>query len=122
MKLLIAEDNETLRKGVAHLFREQGHEVDEARDGTEALNKIREEFFNVIITDVEMPGMDGEATLEAACEKGVGRKNIIISSSHPADRLHEVFDPTGCLAVIEKGEPEQQAAFRMILDSIITRD
>jgi len=38
-----------------------------------------------------------------------------------ADRLHEAFDDTGCLAVIEKAEPEQQAAFLMILDSIMRK-
>ena len=53
--------------------------------------------------------------------RGVNLKRIIITSSHPADELHRVFDTTGCLAVIEKAEPEQQAAFMMILDSIMRR-
>ena len=52
---------------------------------------------------------------------GVNPKRIIITSSHTADRLHEEFDCTPCLAVIEKAEPEQQAAFMMILDSIMKR-
>ncbi len=58
---------------------------------------------------------------EAAVEAGVNPKRIIISSSHPAERLHEAFDRTACLAVIEKVEPQQQAAFMMILDSIMKR-
>jgi hypothetical protein len=65
--------------------------------------------------------LDGRAVLEAACRAGVNPKRIIITSSHPASRLHEVFDDSGCLAVIEKAEPEQQAAFMMILDSIMRR-
>jgi len=65
--------------------------------------------------------MDGMEVFEKAIEAGVNPKRIIISSSHPAERLHEAFDSTACLAVIEKVEPEQQAAFMMILDSIMRR-
>ena len=76
---------------------------------------------HVLLVDWEMPEMDGLEVLEAARGAGVNLKRVIISSSHPADRLHEAFDSTGCLAVIEKAEPEQQAAFLMILDSIMKR-
>ena len=77
--------------------------------------------LHLLLLDWEMPWMDGKEVLEAARELGVNLKRIIITSSHPADRLHEEFDDTGCLAVIEKAEPEQQAAFMMILDSIMRR-
>ncbi len=77
--------------------------------------------LHLLLLDWEMPWMDGKEVLEAARELGVNLKRVIITSSHPADRLHEEFDDTGCLAVIEKAEPEQQAAFMMILDSIMRR-
>ncbi len=76
---------------------------------------------HLLLLDWEMPGMNGEEVLEKAVERGVRLKRIIITSSHSADRLHEVFDSKNCLAVIEKGESEQQAAFKMILDSIMKR-
>ena len=87
------------------------------RDGVQALGPA----VPLLLLDWEMPWMDGKEVLEAARELGVDLKRIIITSSHPADRLHEEFDDTGCLAVIEKAEPEQQAAFMMILDSIMRR-
>jgi CheY-like chemotaxis protein len=77
--------------------------------------------IHLLLLDWEMPWMDGKEVLDAARELGVDLKRVIITSSHPADRLHEEFDETGCLAVIEKAEPEQQAAFLMILDSIMRR-
>ena len=77
--------------------------------------------IHLLLLDWEMPEMDGMEVLEAASEAGVNLKRVIITSSHPADRLHEAFDDSGCLAVIEKAEPEQQAAFLMILDSIMRR-
>ena len=77
--------------------------------------------IHLLLLDWEMPEMDGKEVLAAASEAGVNLKRIIITSGHPADRLHEEFDNSGCLAVIEKAEPEQQAAFLMILDSIMRR-
>ena len=77
--------------------------------------------IHLLLLDWEMPEMDGKEVLEAARETGVNLKRVIITSGHPAERLHEEFDDSGCLAVIEKVEPEQQAAFLMILDSIMRR-
>jgi CheY-like chemotaxis protein len=77
--------------------------------------------IHLLLVDWEMPEMDGRQVLEAACGAGVNPKRIIITSSHSSDRLHDEFDDTGCLAVIEKAEPAQQAAFMMILDSIMKR-
>ena len=87
------------------------------REGVRALGP----YVHLLLLDWEMPWMDGKEVFEVARANGVNLKRIIITSSHPADRLHEEFDDTGCLAVIEKTEPEQQAAFMMILDSIMRR-
>lgn len=76
---------------------------------------------HLLLLDWEMPEMDGKAVLEQAVARGVNPKRIIVTSAHPADRLHEVFDTTGCLCVIEKEEPEQQKAFLKILDSLMRR-
>jgi CheY-like chemotaxis protein len=76
---------------------------------------------HLLLLDWEMPERDGKAVLATARDAGVNLKRVIITSGHPADRLHEEFDDSGCLAVIEKTEPEQQAAFLMILDSIMRR-
>ncbi len=94
--------------------------VDTYTDPAEAVRHLNPEV-HLVLLDWEMPGMDGTEVLAAARDAGVDLKRIIVTSSHPADRLHEVFDHTGCLAVIEKAEPAQQAAFMMILDSIMKR-
>jgi CheY-like chemotaxis protein len=76
--------------------------------------------IQMLLLDWEMPGLDGRAVLEEARRCGVDLKRIVIASAHSADRLHEVFDSTGCLAVIEK-EPQQLAICAMILDEIVER-
>lgn len=94
--------------------------VETYSDPQAALDELRPDI-HLMLLDWEMPGLDGAAVLEQARRRGVNLKRIIISSSHPAEELHRAFDASGCLAVIEKAEPEQQAAFMMILDSIMKR-
>ncbi len=89
-------------------------------DPGEAVTRFASDI-HLMLLDWEMPVMDGQAVLERARAAGVNLKRVIVTSGHPADTLHQVFDRTGCLAVIEKAEPEQQAAFLMILDSIMRR-
>ena len=71
--------------------------------------------------DLEMPGMDGQKFVSYARDKGLSPKRIIVTSSHPADELHERFKVGETIAVINKTEPRQQEAFLMILDSIFGR-
>lgn len=76
--------------------------------------------IQLLLLDWEMPGLDGRGVLEEARRRGVDIKRIVITSAHPAEKLHEVFDSTGCLAVIEK-EPQQLAICAMILDELVER-
>jgi DNA-binding response OmpR family regulator len=59
MHILIAEDEGVSRVVLGTKLRELGHEVLEARDGTEAWNVFQEEHPRIIITDWMMPGLDG---------------------------------------------------------------
>ena len=86
----------------------------------DALPAIRDDI-DLLIVDLEMPGMDGYKFTCYAREKGVGSKKIIVTSSHPASELHERFRIGETIAVINKIEPKQQEAFLMILDSIMRK-
>jgi len=94
--------------------------VETYTDPIDAVDRLAPDI-HLLLLDWEMPEMDGRVVLGRALAAGVNPKRIIVTSSHPANRLHEAFDDSGCLAVIEKAEPEQQAAFMMILDSIMRR-
>ncbi len=58
-KILIADDDELLRKLVEHKLRMRGLTVVEAADGEEALHKIASEKPDLVILDGMMPGIDG---------------------------------------------------------------
>lgn len=60
MKILVADDFSTMRRIVKNLLRQIGfNNLDEAEDGHQALNKLREGGFGLLVTDTNMPHMDG---------------------------------------------------------------
>jgi len=60
MKFLIVDDFSTMRRIVRNLLKEIGHaDADEAEDGVIALNKLRNGSFNFVVSDINMPNMNG---------------------------------------------------------------
>ena len=66
MKFLIVDDFSTMRRIVRNLLKEIGHsDADEAEDGAVALNKLKTGNFNFVVTDINMPNMNGFQLLSA---------------------------------------------------------
>ncbi len=86
----------------------------------DALPKI-DDTIDLLIVDLEMPGMDGKKFVEYARMKGLSPRRIVVTSSHSSDVLHQRFRIGETIAVINKTEPKQQEAFLMILDSVMRR-
>ena len=59
MRILIADDDETLRSELAGILLEDGHEVVAAADGGEALRAVEQESFDVALLDLKMPKASG---------------------------------------------------------------
>ena len=58
-RVLLVEDTKVVRFALAALLRDQGHEVTEECDGTAAIRATREQDFDIVVTDVFMPALDG---------------------------------------------------------------
>jgi signal transduction histidine kinase/ligand-binding sensor domain-containing protein/DNA-binding response OmpR family regulator len=65
LKILLAEDNLVNQTLAVRLLQKQGHEVVLALTGREALNKVAETSFDLVLMDVQMPEMDGLAATQA---------------------------------------------------------
>jgi signal transduction histidine kinase len=65
-RILLADDDKVLREGCAALLRAAGHEVITAADGTAAAAALRDATVDLILSDIEMPGMDGLQLLALA--------------------------------------------------------
>lgn len=58
-KILVVEDNASLRSGIVATLEKDGYTVDSAIDGEEGLRKSRSSSWNLVITDIKMPKIDG---------------------------------------------------------------
>jgi CheY-like chemotaxis protein len=86
----------------------------------DALPKI-DDTIDLLIVDLEMPGMDGKKFVDYARQKGVPARRIVVTSSHSAEELHERFRIGETIAVINKTDSKQQEAFLMILDGVMKK-
>jgi len=64
-RILVADDEEDVRTFLAESLERAGHEVTQVADGTAALRAAHEEPFDVVLTDLRMPGADGMAVVRA---------------------------------------------------------
>jgi two-component system response regulator AtoC len=62
-RILIAEDEVLSRRWITAWLRDMGYEVDEAKDGAEALDLIDRSRFDLVLSDIRMPRVDGVAVL-----------------------------------------------------------
>ncbi len=63
MAVLVVDDSISVRRGVARQLRGLGVEVHEVSDGLEALGRLRDARYGLVVTDLEMPKLDGFALL-----------------------------------------------------------
>lgn len=71
-RILVVDDEKEIRSLYSAVLEQEGYEVVSAADGKEALAKVEEQGFHLVITDLEMSEMDGKALLKALREgKGV---------------------------------------------------
>ena len=67
--LLLVEDEALLRQAVAEQLADRGYLVEQAESGEAALARLADFAFDVIVTDLRLPGIDGAAVVEAAVER-----------------------------------------------------
>ncbi|MGH9822767.1 MAG: response regulator [Blastocatellia bacterium] len=77
LRLLLAEDNPVNQKLVTRLLEKQGHRVIVAENGEEALLALERAWFDAVLMDVQMPGMDGFEATAAIRQKELGTGNRI---------------------------------------------
>jgi len=88
-RLLVVDDNKVNRMVLSRSLEQQGHLVETAENGREGLEKIRTQFFDLVLLDIEMPEMDGFQVLEA-CLNDVGLRQIPIIMTSAMEELDAV--------------------------------
>ncbi len=81
LRILVVDDEPVLTELLSDLLESVGHEVDIARDGRVALRLERANRYDLIVTDLKMPGLDGQGLYEQVCrERPAMRSRFIFST------------------------------------------
>ena len=78
--VLVVEDEDIMREALVDYFSGEGHQVETASDGDNALAKLNLENYDVMIIDLRLPGRDGLSVLKEVREKNPSAKVIIITA------------------------------------------
>ncbi len=79
-KILIVDDEKSIRMTLREILEYEKYEVDEAQDGEEGYQMIRKNNYDVVLCDVKMPKLDGIEVLEKASKMGKDTQFIMISA------------------------------------------
>ena len=78
--ILIADDEEEIRNSLSIVLREEGYQCATAPNGAVAIEALKEHSFDILITDLKMPGADGIQVLEHALQRSSDMLTIIITA------------------------------------------
>lgn len=102
-KVLLVDDDEALLRLGNLMLKRYGFDVVTARGGCEAVEKARSESPNVIVMDINMPGLDGISTLQVMRSGSrTGRIPVITWSSLPGEVMSREAFVRGAVAYLEK--------------------
>jgi DNA-binding NtrC family response regulator len=116
--LLIVEDHDQLREQLGRFYADEGYRVTTAASGEEALEKLTQEKFAIVVSDVKMPGIDGFELTRHIREKMPETDVILITAFGNIKQAVEAMK-LGASDYITK--PFQPEAIRLVSAKLIER-
>jgi CheY-like chemotaxis protein len=118
-KILLIDDDAVFLKLLEEYVEEHypGLQIFTCNDPVRCLVNITDDL-DLLLVDLEMPGLDGSKILAYAVSKGVNKNRIVILSARDAEYLHRRFPMGSCLAVLNKYEGQQRNVLDMIFSSL----
>jgi CheY-like chemotaxis protein len=107
LRILVVDDEDNLRDVLVEVLRRDGHEVDSAVDGTEGLRRARERRYDLVVTDLRMPGLEGPELYRALREHYPEQPpRVIFMSANTGIDQYASF-------LAETGEPALEKPFNL---------
>jgi CheY-like chemotaxis protein len=116
-RFLIVEDQEALRTLLGDLLESRGMVVETAQDGKEGLEKTRRQFFDLILSDIDMPRMNGLDFYKRACKEDPQIATHFVFYSGHVDADNEQFFRENDLPYLKK--PFTLNHFMEIVDNLL---
>lgn len=105
LRILSSDDDEGIRALLFSLLTEQGHEVEFARDSDEVFKNLGRARYDLLILDVNTPGMNGYKVAEKVSGNITNRPKMLIFTARDVKEEESQFTLSGADAMIRKGEP-----------------
>ncbi len=117
--ILLIDDNAAFLKLLEEYVEERYPDLQvlTCNDPIKCLGNITADL-DLLLVDLEMPGLDGAKVLSYAVSKGLSKNRVIILSGRDTEYLHKRFPMGSCLAVLNKYEGRQQDVLDMIFQSL----
>ena len=108
-RIMTVDDSATIRQMVALTLRDAGYEVVEAVDGRDALERLASESVDMLITDLNMPNLDGVGLIRAVRQDPANRFiPIIMLTTESADSKKQEGKAAGASGwIVKPFKPEQ---------------
>ncbi len=118
-KILVVDDSAVIRRYLISLFQKHGYSVDFAKNGREALQKLKQERFSLVTLDIEMPVLDGIETLRAIMEERPTR--VLMISSYVKDNSDLTLEALKLGAIDYIPKPKSSLEIAKVSDEIIRK-
>jgi DNA-binding response OmpR family regulator len=103
-RILVVDDDPHMRRTLLLGLRNQGYWAEGAEDGLQALHHLQHGQFDVVITDIQMPHLDGVALLREIRRRGYGQ-GVVIQTTLLDSSLEVILRRIGASSVLAKGGP-----------------
>ena len=117
-KILIVDDEEIIRNFLYDFLVEEGYPPDLASDGDEAIEKIKNFDYDLVVTDMKMPNVSGIEVLKAAKLKNP-KSNVIVITGYSSMENRKECLKWGASAYLAK--PFQLSEFREIINKSLLK-
>ena len=101
-RVLVADDDQSIRQLVGTIVRRENIAVDSATDGHDAIEKLKEHEYSVILLDLMMPRIDGFGVVEYLKTHPPKRKPVVLIITAYADQKFKHVDPEIVAGVLRK--------------------
>jgi CheY-like chemotaxis protein len=101
-RVLVADDDQSIRQLVCTIVQRERLDVDCVADGEEAIEKLKEHEYAVILLDLMMPRVDGFGVIEYLLANPPSRKPVVLVITAYADQTFKEVDPNVVSGVVRK--------------------
>ena len=117
VRIMIVEDDEEMRSLLKDFFDEEGFETESASNGADALRKLTKDHFDLIITDIRMPGLTGLDIL-ARIKRLKPETPVIVITAFGSKEVYRKSLERGATACLEK--PVHFDQLRMLIHETVS--